>query len=105
MAELADGFVALPGGLGTLEELLEVLPGPSSGIHAKPLGLLNVAGYWTPLVALRPRGRRGLRHAASTARCSLVADTPAALLDGLAAGRRPRAEVRSTAPRLSARTA
>jgi uncharacterized protein (TIGR00730 family) len=50
MAELADGFVALPGGLGTLEEIFEAWTWLQIGVHAKPLGFLNVAGYWTPLL-------------------------------------------------------
>lgn len=50
MAELADGFVALPGGLGTLEELLEIWTWAQLGLHRKPCALLDVAGYYTPLV-------------------------------------------------------
>jgi uncharacterized protein (TIGR00730 family) len=52
MAELSDGFIALPGGLGTLEELFEVLTWAQLGIHEKPVALLNVAGYFDPLLAL-----------------------------------------------------
>lgn len=55
MAELADGFVALPGGLGTFEELFEVLTWSQLGLHRKPIGLLNVAGYFDPLVAMIDR--------------------------------------------------
>jgi uncharacterized protein (TIGR00730 family) len=51
MAELADAFVALPGGIGTLEELFEVYTWAQLGIHDKPLGLLDVAGYFEPLAA------------------------------------------------------
>jgi uncharacterized protein (TIGR00730 family) len=50
MAELSDAFIALPGGIGTLEELFEVYTWAQLGIHAKPLGLLDVAGYFQPLV-------------------------------------------------------
>ena len=50
MAELADGFVALPGGMGTLDEMFEILTWAQLGIHAKPCGLLNVAGYFDPLL-------------------------------------------------------
>jgi len=46
MAELSDGFVALPGGLGTLEELAEILTWSQLGLHGKPTGLFNVAGYY-----------------------------------------------------------
>jgi uncharacterized protein (TIGR00730 family) len=52
MAELADAFVALPGGLGTLEELFEVYTWAQLGLHRKPLGLLDVAGYYEPLRAM-----------------------------------------------------
>lgn len=51
MAELSDGFVALPGGLGTLEEICEVLTWAQLGFHSKPCGLLNVAGYYDQLAA------------------------------------------------------
>lgn len=50
MAELSDAFLALPGGLGTLEELFEVWTWGLLGIHAKPCGLLNVGGYFGPLL-------------------------------------------------------
>lgn len=52
MAELADAFVALPGGIGTFEELCEILTWGQLGIHEKPIGLLNVAGFWQPFVNL-----------------------------------------------------
>jgi len=51
MAELADGFIALPGGLGTLEELCEMLTWAQLGFHKKPCGLLDVGGYYAPLCA------------------------------------------------------
>lgn len=50
MANLADAFVALPGGIGTLEELFEVYTWQQLGFHAKPIGLLDVAGYYRPLL-------------------------------------------------------
>ena len=51
MAELSDGFIALPGGVGTLEELFEVITWGQLGLHQKPCGLLNVCGYYDPLLA------------------------------------------------------
>ena len=51
MADLADAFVAMPGGLGTLEEIAEALTWAQLGIHAKPCGLLDVEGYYRPLAA------------------------------------------------------
>jgi uncharacterized protein (TIGR00730 family) len=75
MVELADAFIALPGGIGTLEELFEVYTWAQLGIHAKPLALLDVAGYYKPLAAfldhavterfLRPESRAMLAVADS----------------------------------------
>jgi len=52
MAELSDGFIALPGGYGTLEEFFEVLTWAQLRFHAKPIGLLDVAGFFQPMVAV-----------------------------------------------------
>ena len=52
MASLADAFVALPGGFGTLDELMEQLTWAQLGLHRKPVGLLDVEGYWAPLIAV-----------------------------------------------------
>lgn len=51
MAELSDGFVAMPGGVGTLEEFFEIWTWSQLGLHAKPYALLNVAGFFDPLIA------------------------------------------------------
>lgn len=89
MASLADGFVALPGGLGTLEETLEVLTWVQLGIHDKPVGVLNVDGYFDALADL-------LRHAVREGFMRreyfdllLFADAPDELLDRLVAWRPP----------------
>jgi uncharacterized protein (TIGR00730 family) len=52
MADLADGFAALPGGLGTLDELFEILTWRQIGLHAKPIGLLDIGGFWDWLTGL-----------------------------------------------------
>ncbi len=52
MADLSDAFVALPGGFGTLEEFCEAVTWTQLGLHAKPCGVLNVLGYYTPLLAM-----------------------------------------------------
>lgn len=51
MADLSDAFIALPGGFGTLDELCEILTWRQLGLHAKPIGLLDVEGFFTPLAA------------------------------------------------------
>lgn len=84
MAELSDGFIALPGGIGTLEELFEIWTWGQLGIHPKPLGFLDVAGYYAPLHAFLDHsvaeGFLKARHRAMTA----VESDPATLLDRLA---------------------
>lgn len=55
MASLSDAFVTLPGGIGTLDELFETMTWTQLGIHAKPSGLLDVDGYWQPLIAMLDR--------------------------------------------------
>lgn len=51
MADLSDGFIALPGGIGTLEELFETMTWLQLGLHRKPIGLLNVAGFFDSMLA------------------------------------------------------
>lgn len=81
MAELADGFIALPGGYGTLEEFCETLTWGQLGLHAKPFGLLNVAGFYDHFLAFIDHAvARGLikpKHRSLL----LTADEPAALLE------------------------
>ncbi|MEZ0314546.1 MAG: TIGR00730 family Rossman fold protein [Myxococcota bacterium] len=52
MSDLADAFIAMPGGFGTFDELFEILTWAQLGIHAKPIGILNVAGYFDPLIRM-----------------------------------------------------
>jgi len=83
MAELADAFVALPGGLGTLEELFEAATLTQLGDHAKPCGALNVRGYYDPLRAMLDRAvAEGFMRAEHRDMLVLHAQ-PAALLDAL----------------------
>ena len=58
MADLADAFIALPGGLGTLEEIFEIWTWAQLGLHAKPLGFLDVNGFFTPLMQFLDRAVR-----------------------------------------------
>ena len=89
MAELADGFLALPGGLGTFEELLEMLTWTQLGVHAKPVGALDVGGYWTGLRRLLTDGVEAGFVRPQNADTLLVDDDPARLLDRLAAWQAP----------------
>jgi uncharacterized protein (TIGR00730 family) len=83
MAELADAFITLPGGIGTLEELFEVFTWAQLGLHRKPLGLLDVGGYYRPLTAFLDHAvqQRFLRP--ETHRMLAVADALDDLLDAL----------------------
>lgn len=58
MSDLSGGFIALPGGFGTFEELFEVLCWAQLGLHARPIGLLNTRGYYDPLMATIDHARR-----------------------------------------------
>jgi uncharacterized protein (TIGR00730 family) len=81
MADLADGFAALPGAFGTADELFEILTWAQLGLHAKPIGLLNVAGYFDPLRAwLDHAVREGFLRSAHR-RLLLEAEEPERLLD------------------------
>lgn len=83
MAALADGFVALPGGFGTLEELFEVLTWAQVGLHAKPIGLLNAGGYFDPLLRLIEHAEAEGFIYTEHRRLITTAHHPEALLDGL----------------------
>jgi len=87
MAALADGFIALPGGFGTLEEFCEVLTWGQLGFHAKPMGLLNVNGFYDPLLAMFDRAvADGFLRPQNRAMALTDAD-PERLLDLMAAYR------------------
>lgn len=84
MAELADAFVALPGGYGTLEEFCEVLTWAQLGLHRKPCGLLNVAGYYDALLDFFDRTVREQFVPPAHRSIVLEDDDPERLLDRLA---------------------
>lgn len=84
LAQAADSFVALPGGYGTFEELFEILTWSQIGLHQKPVGLLNVLGYFDPLLAMVEHARsEGFIYAEHRA-LLIHADAPDKLLDTLA---------------------
>ncbi|WP_295647183.1 TIGR00730 family Rossman fold protein [uncultured Methylibium sp.] len=84
MAERADAFIALPGGIGTLEELFEVWTWRQLGYHDQPIGLLNTAGYYDPLLAFMRRSVDAGFVSAETVAMLEVDTDPAALLERLA---------------------
>ena len=84
MVELADGFIALPGGYGTLEEFSEVVTWAQLGLHRKPCGLLDVDGYFDPLLALFDGAEAAGFLRPENRALVLVANDPETLLDLLA---------------------
>lgn len=89
MTDLSDGFVVLPGGFGTHDELFEALTWQQLGIHAKPIGVLDLEGYFEGLLAHVDRCvREGFLTLANRARL-LVRDRPQELVDALIAWRDP----------------
>ena len=83
LAELADAFVALPGGFGTLEELFEILTWAQIGLHQKPVGLLNIRQYFNPLITMIDKASaEGFIYSEHKALFSSAED-PQTLLDAL----------------------
>jgi uncharacterized protein (TIGR00730 family) len=92
MADLADAFIALPGGYGTLEELCEMLTWSQLGLHVKPCGLLNVDGYYDSLLGLFDHAVAEGFVRPPSRDIVLVDDHAARLLDRLAAWQAPQVE-------------
>jgi hypothetical protein len=90
MAELAGGFVALPGGWGTLDELCEMMTWAQLGIHFKPVGLLNVSGYYDGFLAQLAHAERERLLKPEYRRMLLVDADPAGLLAQMHAYRSPK---------------
>ena len=92
MSDLADAFIALPGGLGTLDEYFEILTWAQLGLHAKPCGMLNICNYFDPLLAFLDRAvaERFLKteHRAMI----ITAESPGDLLDRMAAYQAPKVQ-------------
>jgi len=85
MAERADAFIALPGGIGTVEELVEVLTWTQLGVHDKPCAVLDVEGYWQPLIAFLDHAVAERFLPAKHREMLLTGSEPHALLDALEA--------------------
>src|SRR3546814_9774269 len=89
MAERADGFVALPGGAGTLEEIFETWTWAQLGMHEKPCGLLNIAGYYDQLAGFLDNAVQESFMRAEHRAMLVVESRPAALLERSAAYQPP----------------
>lgn len=85
MAERADAFAILPGGIGTLDEMFEMLSWKQLGLHAKPIYVVDIEGYWAPLRALLDHLVASGFAAPRTRRLLHIVPTVAALMNGLAA--------------------
>jgi uncharacterized protein (TIGR00730 family) len=94
MHALADGFIALPGGLGTFDELFETLTWGQIGVHEKPVGLLNVRNYFDPLFEMLLHAEREGFVFAEHRNMLAIANEPQALLDAMKNHQHPRQAVR-----------
>lgn len=92
MIDLSDAFIALPGGLGTLEEVSEILTWAQLGLHKKPCGLLNVSGYFDPLLAFLDQAVAMRFMKEEHRRMLFVSEAPAELLEGFRTYRPPVAD-------------
>ncbi len=93
MFELADGFVVLPGGLGTLDETLEIITWKQLQLHAKPVVVVNSGGYWSVLEDLVRRTVEGGFAHPAVAELFTVVDGPDDVFDALEAAPEPNIEV------------
>ncbi len=89
MADLSDGFIAMPGGFGTFEEFCETLTWAQLGMHAKPCGLLNVKGFYDPLLALFDHAAAEKLLRAVHRSMVIAAEQPEALLEAMTQYRAP----------------
>jgi uncharacterized protein (TIGR00730 family) len=90
MADLADGFIALPGGWGTLEEIFEILTWAQLGFHDKPCGLLNISGYYDHLVGFLENSFEQQFVSELYRPMLMTADNPVQLLDLFASYKAPK---------------
>jgi uncharacterized protein (TIGR00730 family) len=104
MAELADGFIALPGGMGTIDEFFEVLTWAQLGMHHKPCGLLNVCGYYDHLVAFLDHAVEQQFIQPTHRHAVLLAEDVEAMLDAFSSYQAPRTSKAEWILRMSART-
>ena len=92
MADLSDAFIALPGGLGTLEEIFEIWTWAQLGLHAKPVGFLDVNGFYAPLMEFLDRAVRARFVRDEHRAIAMIARDPEALLKRFESWQPPRTE-------------
>jgi len=90
MSDLADAFIAMPGGLGTIEEIFEIWTWTQLGMHEKPIGFLNVAGYYDSLMTFLDHAVRERFIRPEIRGAAMIEETPAALLQRFATYAPPR---------------
>jgi uncharacterized protein (TIGR00730 family) len=83
MIEISDAFIALPGGFGTFEEFFEVITWAQIGLHRKPIGILNVQGYYDPLLSMVARADADRFIYSEHKHLFSVADTPIVLMEAI----------------------
>ena len=83
MAKLSDGFIAMPGGLGTMDEIFEAMTWTQLGIHAKPCGFLNVEDYYTPLMKFLAHAVNEGFICEDSLSCAVCDSDPSDLLDAM----------------------
>ena len=88
MFELADAFIALPGGFGTLEEVIEMVTWHQLGYHSKPIAFLNAGGFYDPLLSFFDHAAGAGFMSPGVRAIAMAAPTPAAALDALVAYKR-----------------
>jgi uncharacterized protein (TIGR00730 family) len=101
MADLADAFIALPGGLGTVEELMEILTWSQLGFHQKPAGILNIAGFFDPMLAFLERLSEEEFIAPEHKSMLMVDNSPEGLLQRFSEYKPPRVDKAKRALKLS----
>jgi len=101
MAELADAFIALPGGLGTMEELVEILTWSQLGFHKKPAGVLNIAGFFDPLLSFLDQLADDQFIAPEHKSMLLVDENPTGLLEKFTSYKSPKVDKAQRALKLS----
>jgi len=101
MADLADAFIALPGGLGTVEELMEILTWSQLGFHQKPAGVLNIAGFFNPMLTLLGQLADDQFIAPEHKSMLLVDESPEGLLEKFTSYESPKVDKAQRALKLS----